>query len=155
LCDIIFGSYPIKWFPTYTIKIGTLSLTDKDPHLKSNSLSALVVNNLNLPLCSQSLRSILILWDSPCIVGQPFAPFLTAWEQKSNIRCCWDIYEGHLSLLEPWSKTKPFQRYFDVLILPILRLDFQPFWSYEENWHPDQTIHTITDFLSGFDLTKY
>ena len=38
-----------------------------------------------------------------------------------------------------------------MLILPILRLDFYPFWSSEENCPPDKTIQAMASLLSGFD----
>ena len=47
---------------------------------------------------TENIRSVLILWDSTCIVGRPIVMFWSGWGQKSNNRCCWDIYEAHLSL---------------------------------------------------------
>ena len=41
-----------------------------------------------------------------------------------------------------------------MLILPILRLDFYPFWSSEENCPPDKTIQAMASLLSGFDEDK-
>ena len=45
-----------------------------------------------------TVRSFLILWDSHCIVGRPITLFWNDWGQKFNYRCCWDMYEGHLSV---------------------------------------------------------
>ena len=57
--------------------------------------------------CQSLIRSFLLFWDSPCIVGQPIALFWSGWGQKSKNRCCWDIYEDHLS---PYNHGQKFWR---------------------------------------------
>ena len=41
-----------------------------------------------------------------------------------------------------------------MLILPILRLDFYPFWSSEENCPPDKTFQVMASLLISFDEDK-